>query len=113
MNIFIHDRRLVASDMFLFHWCHFVLGLQKLNFQMYRVMYFFRTEIDYDTFSKFFIINTFIVTICDYLWLLLFEACFKNRNHHSIKVVCYKTCFMSDGHFDTLRPYENRLNTCW
>ena len=24
-----------------------------------------------------------------------------------------KLVFMSDGHFNTLRPYQNRLNTCW
>ena len=24
MNVFIHERRLVISDVFLFYWCHFV-----------------------------------------------------------------------------------------
>ena len=54
---------------------------------MHHTIFFFaRTEIGYETFSEFVNIKTFVVTICEYLRFLIFEACFKNKNYHFMKI---------------------------
>ena len=87
-TILCHKRRLVTSDVLFFTSATklFRTKFQRLTFKCSNAHIFsavFKQVMR--LFTEFFIIKTFIATVCDYIQLLFLKICFKNRNYRFFK----------------------------
>ena len=73
MNSFIHEKWLVTIDI-LFFFFLFCLKNTQLDFQILIWRSFGRSEVDNETFTEFFVIKTFIITIDSFLFISWYQV---------------------------------------